>query len=115
MVKKERVKGKKENKKMREKKEEKGGKREKEEVEKRVQKREKRKYRKAKMNRCMWKRFTYIQEKLCLVKNYRKKYRRLTWLMRKSDSNQFKQLILISTNISQKQNKKTRKKKKGVK
>ena len=66
------------------------------------------------MNRCMWKRFIYIQEKLCLVKNYRKKYRRLTWLTRKSDSNQFKQLILISTNISQKQNKKTRKKK-GVK
>ena len=71
-----------------------------------VRKREKIKYRKAKMNRCMWKRFIYIQQKLWLVKDYRKEYRRLTWLTRKtkSDINQFNQLILISTNISQKQN-----------
>ena len=59
------------------------------------------------MNRCMWKRFIYIQQKLWLVKDYRKEYRRLTWLTRKtkSDINQFNQLILISTNISQKKKK----------
>ena len=42
-------------------------------MEKRVEKeREKRKNRKAKINRCMWKRFIYIQEELQLARNYRK-------------------------------------------
>ena len=54
-------------KKEREKKEEKGGKREKEGVEKRTEKRDI-KNRKAKMNRCMLKRFMYIQEELQPVK-----------------------------------------------
>ena len=78
LVKKEGVKEKREKKKVRERKKRRMEGKEKRRKWKKGKKEREKKNKKAKMNRHMWKRFIYIQEKLLLVKNYRKEYRGLT-------------------------------------